>query len=176
MANGGDGFGLEQGRHLALARNGVGNGLTPFQKDALHKRSKEIRNEVLQMANHLVGNPKHFHLSNVIEIDVEVTKSDLKTIVSKNSENELFNVFKNTLAKDIEGALRSSNYEGWRYVKEGKHPEAAYFVYYGKENEVKAYICLRKMKYNGKFKPYAIVDERTFVNELGQMIKGMPPE
>lgn len=54
---------------------------------------------------------------------VEITKSDLKTIVSKASRDNKFNAIKNALAKDIPGFLKKSEYIGWRTVKEGKYEE-----------------------------------------------------
>jgi hypothetical protein len=38
-------------------------------------------------------------------MDVEITKTDLKTIVSKASRDNKFNAIKNVLAKDIRGYL-----------------------------------------------------------------------
>ena len=49
-------------------------------------------------------------------MDVEITKSDLKTIVSKNTQDNRFNAFKNKVAQDIRGFLEKSVYEGWREV------------------------------------------------------------
>lgn len=42
-----------------------------------------------------------FIITNVITMEVEITKSDLKTIVSKASRDNKFNAIKNALAKDI---------------------------------------------------------------------------
>ena len=42
-----------------------------------------------------------FIVTNVITMDVEITKSDLKTIVSKNTQDNRFNAFKNKVAQDI---------------------------------------------------------------------------
>ena len=49
-------------------------------------------------------------------MDVEITKSDLKTIVSKNTRDNRFNAFKNKVAQDNRGFLEKSVYEGWRKV------------------------------------------------------------
>ena len=46
-----------------------------------------------------------FVVTNVITMDVEITKSDLKTIVSKNTQDNRFNAFKNKVAQDIRGFL-----------------------------------------------------------------------
>ena len=53
----------------------------------------------------------------------------------------------------------------------GKHPETAYFAYYSKELEAKAYLCIRKIKRTGLFKPYAIIDQKTFDAEIHQLRK-----
>ena len=42
-------------------------------------------------------------------MEVEITKSDLKTIVSKASRDNKFNAIKNALAKDIPSYLRKEN-------------------------------------------------------------------
>ena len=52
-----------------------------------YKESKRIREEVLQQADSLIGNPLRFTITNGITMDVEITKSDLKTIVSKASRD-----------------------------------------------------------------------------------------
>ena len=75
-----------------------------------------------------------FVVTNVITMDVEITKSDLKTIVSKNTQDNRFNAFKNKVAQDIRGFLEKSVYEGWREVIPGKHPETAFFAYFSGRN------------------------------------------
>lgn len=107
-------------------------------------------------------------------MDVEITKSDLKTIVSKNTKDNHFNVIKNLLAKDIKGFIENGQYEGWREVIPGKHPETAYFAYYSQELDMKAYLCVRKMKNTGIFKPYAIIDQTTFDIEVKNIKKEKP--
>ena len=47
--------------------------------------SKRLREETIRMAEALKDNPMRFVVTNVITMDVEITKSDLKTIVSKNT-------------------------------------------------------------------------------------------
>ena len=84
-----------------------------------YKESKRIREEVMQQADSLIGNPLRFTITNGITMDVEITKSDLKTIVSKASRDNKFNAIKNALAKDIPGFLKKSEYIGWRTEKEG---------------------------------------------------------
>jgi len=49
-------------------------------------------------------------------------------------------------------------YVGWRTTKDGKHSEAFYFAYYSRELGARTYLCMRKMKNGGVFKPYAIID------------------
>ena len=105
---------------------------------------------------------------------VEITKSDLKTIVSKASRDNKFNAIKNALAKDIPGFLKKSEYIGWRTVKEGKHEESAYFAYFDRDLGVRTILALRKMKNGGPYKPYAIIDQYAFENKIGELQKGTP--
>ena len=131
--------------------------------------SKRIRSEVLQMADNLKAHPMRFTITNGITMEVEITKSDLKTILSKNVRNNQFNAIKNALAKDIRGYLEKAEYLGWRPVAEGKHMESAYFAYYSREFGCKTYLCMRRLADGDIFKPYAIIDEHTFnagINEL----------
>lgn len=46
--------------------------------------SKRIRKEVLEMAEVLKECPLRFTITNGITMDVEITKSDLKTVLGKN--------------------------------------------------------------------------------------------
>ena len=50
-----------------------------------YNESKRLREETMRMADELKDNPLCFVVTNVITMDVEITKSDLKTIVSKNT-------------------------------------------------------------------------------------------
>ena len=109
--------------------------------------------------------------SNGITMDVEVTKSDLKTIVSKNTQDNRFNAFKNKVAQDIRGFIEKAKYEGWREVIPGKHPETAYFAYFSRELGAKAYLCVRRIKNTGLFKPYAIIDQTMFDAEIQNLRK-----
>ena len=136
--------------------------------------SKRLREEVIQMADALKDNPMRFVVTNGITMDVEITKSDLKTIVSKNTQDNRFNAFKNKMAQDLRGFLFKATYEGWRDVVPGKHPETAYFAYFSRELGVKAYLCVRKIKNTGLFKPYAIIDQHTFDEEIGNLRKEKP--
>ena len=113
----------------------------------------------------------HFTITNGITMDVEITKSDLKTIVSKNTQDNRFNAFKNKLAQDIQGFIKKATYEGWRETILGKHPETAYFAYFSRELGGKAYLCIRKIKNTGLFKPYAIIDQKTFEAEIPNLRK-----
>ena len=47
--------------------------------------SRRLREETIRMADALKDNPMRFVVTNVITMDVEITKSDLKTIVNKNT-------------------------------------------------------------------------------------------
>ena len=138
-----------------------------------YKESKRIREEVLQQADSLIGNPLRF---TGITMDVEITKSDLKTIVSKASRDNKFNAIKNALAKDIPGFLKKSEYIGWRTVKEGKHEESAYFAYFDRDLGVRTVLAMRKMKNHGPYKPYAIIDKFSFEATIGELKikKGTP--
>ena len=131
--------------------------------------SKRFREEVLRIADTLKDNPMRFTITNVITMDVEITKSDLKTIASKNTQDNRFNAFKNKLAQDIRGFIEKSTYEGWREVIQGKHPETAYFAYFSRELGGKAYLCIRRIKNTGLFKPYAIIDQKTFEAEISNL-------
>ena len=133
--------------------------------------SKRLREETMRMADALKDNPMRFVVTNVITMDVEITKSDLKTIVSKNTQDNRFNAFKNKVAQDIRGFLEKSVYEGWREVIPGKHPETAFFAYFSRELGGKAYLCVRKIKNTGLFKPYAIIDQKTFDAEIQNLQK-----
>ena len=140
-----------------------------------YKESKRIRSEVLQMAEFLKGNPMRFTVTNGITMDVEITKSDLKTIVSKASHNNKFNAIKNALAKDIQAYLLKSEYIGWRTVKGGKHEESAYFAYFDRTIGVRTILAMRKMKNGGPYKPYAIIDQYSFDANIGELKQGTPP-
>ena len=139
-----------------------------------YNESKRYREETIRLADNLKGNPIRFTITNGITMDVEITKSDLKTIVSKNTQDNRFNAFKNKLAQDIRGFIEKASYEGWREVLPGKHPETAYFAYFSRELESKAYLCIRRIKKTGLFKPYAIIDETTFSAEIKSLRKEKP--
>ena len=53
----------------------------------------------------------------------------------------------------------------------GKHPETAYFAYFSRQLGEKAYLCIRKIKNTGLFKPYAIIDQKTFDAEIQNLKK-----
>ena len=136
-----------------------------------YNESKRLRSEVMRMADALRDNPMRFTVTNGITMEVEITKSDMKTIVSKNTQDNRFNAFKNLLARDIKGFLKKSEYEGWHEVIPGKHPETAFFAYYSRQLGAKAYLCVRKIKNTGLFKPYAIIDQNTFDAEIQNLRK-----
>ena len=77
--------------------------MTNRTQEDYYLESKRIRNEVLQLAEQLKGHPLRFIITNGITMRVEITKNDLKTIVSKNVGDNKFNAIKNALAKDIPG-------------------------------------------------------------------------
>ena len=78
---------------------------------------------------------------------------------------------KDKLAQDIRGFIEKATYEGWREVMPGKHPETAYFAYFSREFGGNAYLCIRKIKNTGLFKPYAIIDQKTFDAEIQNLRK-----
>lgn len=139
-----------------------------------YKESKRIRAEVLQEAEFLKGNPMRFTISNGITMEVEITKSDLRTLVGKSTRNNKFNAIKNALARDIVGYLNKAEYLGWRTVIEGKHPEAAYFAYYSRELGARTILCMRRMADGGMYKPYAIISQQMFDAEVKNLKKGTP--
>lgn len=93
---------------------------------------------------------------------VEITKTDLKTIVSKNVGDDKFNAIKNALAKDIPGYLAKAVYLGWRPVAEEKHMESAYFAYFSREWGCRTILCMRRLADGDVYKPYAIINDHTF--------------
>lgn len=107
-------------------------------------------------------------------MEVEITKSDLRTIVGKSTKNNKFNAIKNALARDIPGYLSKAEYLGWRSVIVGKHPETAYFSYYSRELGAKTILCMRKMADGGLYKPYAIISQEMFDAEVKNLKKGTP--
>jgi uncharacterized protein YktA (UPF0223 family) len=140
-------------------------------EEGYFSESKRFRAEALLIADTLKDCPMRFTITNVITMDVEITKSDLKTIVSKNTQDNRFNAFKNKVAQDLRGFLEKSVYEGWRDVIPGKHPETAFFAYFSRELGEKAYLCVRKIKNTALFKPYAIIDQKMFDAEIGNLRK-----
>jgi hypothetical protein len=134
-----------------------------------YKESKRIREEVLQQAELLKGRPLRFIITNEITMRVEITKTDLKTIVSKNVGDDKFNAIKNALAKDIPGYIAKATYLGWRPIAEGKHFESAYFAYFSRELGCRTILCMRRLADGDIYKPYAIINDHTFAaseNEL----------
>jgi hypothetical protein len=131
-------------------------------QDDYYKESKRLRQEVLELAEQLKNNPLRFTITNVITMNVEITKTDLKTVVSKNVRDNKFNAVKNALARDIPGYLQKAEYLGWRPVAEDKHFESAYFAYFSREFGCKTFLCMRRMTDGDLYKPYAIIDEHTF--------------
>ena len=134
-------------------------------QDDYYVESKRLRREVLLIAEQLKDQPLRFIITNEITMRVEITKTDLKTLVSKNVRDNKFNAIKNALAKDIPGYLAKAEYLGWRPVAEGKHIESAYFAYFSRELGCRTILCMRRIADGDIYKPYAIIDEHTF--EMG---------
>ena len=123
------------------------------------------------MADSLKSSPMRFTITNGITMDVEITKSDLRTIVGKSTKSNMFNAIKNALARDIPGYLSKAEYLGWRAVIVGKHPEAAYFSYYSRELGARTILCMRKMADGGIYKPYTIISQAMFDAEIKDLKK-----
>ena len=140
-----------------------------------YKESKRLRAEVMQQAELLKGSPLHFTITNGITMEVEITKSDLRTIVGKSTRDNKFNAIKNALARDIVGYIHKAEYLGWRAVIEGKHPECAYFTYYSRELGAKTILCMRRIADNGIYKPYAIITQEMFNAEVSNLQKDVQP-
>lgn len=116
----------------------------------------------MSMADKLKGRPRRFKLHNGITMDIEITKTDLKTIVSKNTRDNKFNAIKNALARNLVGYLHKAQYIGMRTTHDGKHQETAYFAYFSRALGAKTILCVRKMNDSKYFKPYAMIDNRTY--------------
>jgi len=145
------------------------------KEDYYYQESKRLRHEVLQQAEALKGNPLRVLIDNGIKMEVEITKSDLRTLVGKNTQSNKFNAIKNALARDIVGYLNKAEYLGWRAVIKGKHPEAAYFAYYSRALGATTILCMRRMADGGKYKPYAIISQQMFNAEVRNLQKGVLP-
>ena len=143
-------------------------------EDYYYRESKRLRAEVLQQAETLKGSPLRAVIDNGIIMRVEITKSDMRTLVGKSTRSNKFNAIKNALARDIIGYLHKAEYLGWRTVIEGKHPEAAYFAYYSRELGARTILCMRRMADNGMYKPYAIISQQMFEAEVINLQKGTP--
>ena len=140
-------------------------------EEEYYQESKRLRKEVLQQAELLKGHPLRFVVTNVITMQVEITKTDLKTIVSKNVGDDRFNAIKNALAKDIPGYLAKATYLGWRPVAEGKHTESAYFAYFSRELGCRTILCMRRLADGDIYKPYAIINDHTFAAAESELKK-----
>lgn len=136
-----------------------------------YKESKRLREEVLQQAELLKVYPLRFEVTNGITMQVEITKTDLKTIVSKNVGDDKSNAIKNALAKDIPGYLTKATYLGWRPVAEGKHFESAYFAYFSRELGCRTILCMRRLADGDIYKPYAIINDHTFAAAESELKK-----
>ena len=132
--------------------------------------SKRIRKEVLEMAEVLKEHPMRFTITNGITMDVEITKSDLKTVLGKNVRNNKFNAIKNALTKDIRNYLEKAEYLGWRPVAEGKHMESAYFAYYSRELGCKTFLCMRKLEDGNIFKPKKLRFNKSLADPNGALV------
>ena len=64
-------------------RNQKSNDMKDRTQEEYFAESRRIRREVLQLAEQLKGNPMRFIITNEITMRVEITKTDLKTIFSR---------------------------------------------------------------------------------------------
>ena len=59
----------------------------------------------------------------------------------------------------------------WLWLYRNWYQETAYFAYYSRQWGVKFYLCIRKIKNTGVFKPYAIIDQEMFDAEMQNLKK-----
>lgn len=123
-----------------------------------YAESKRLNDEVMKIAETLKDNPMKFTIhKDDVDFNIEITKTDLKTVVGKNITDDKFNAIKNAMAKDLQGFLKKSDYLGFREPEEGKHPETSYFHYFHRNFGISAVLVLRKLKYKDIYKPYCIM-------------------
>ena len=143
-------------------------------QDDYYAESLRLRAVVINKAKELIDHPMKFTIYNGIFMNVEVTNSDLRSLVNKNTRNNKFNAIKNALAMDIQGYLEKAEYLGWRPTIEGKHIESAYFAYFSRKLGCKTILCMRKMKEGMMYKPYAFIDQYTFDVKVSDLKKETP--
>lgn len=141
---------------------------SPISSD--RESNNDSRRQLLLYGESLKHKPLVTYFSNVIEGELEITKADIKTIAYKNIPDNSFNEEKNILALDIPGFIASASYLGWADSVPGKHPETAYFAYYSITTKYEYILCLRRMKCNGRFKPYAIISREIFNYDLTRRV------
>jgi hypothetical protein len=152
-------------------------GIRPIRKVVDYdKKNEQIRKETLDWANSITKKPINFRVTNGIEMDVEVSKSDIKRLVIKSTDDAKFNAIKNKLAQDVKGYIKKAKYVGWRETEPNKHFESAYFVYYNRTLGANTYLSLRRMKNSNIYKPYMIMDEKTFNANKHKIKTKMPPK
>ncbi len=148
-----------------------------IKNEAMDNEWINSHKELLNYGNTLKGHPITIHFSNIIEGILEITKGDIKTITFKNIPDAEFNERKNQLAQDIPGFIKTSTYLGWTETVSGKHPEAACFVYFHKRDKKDFILCLRKMKSNHHYKPYAIISKEKLLIDLeGRILHKEKPD
>ena len=52
--------------------------------------------------------------------------------------------------------------------------ESAYFAYFDRKIGIRTILAMRKMKNGGPYKPYAIIDQYAFENNVSELQKGTP--
>ena len=127
-----------------------------------YELSKQKRREALEIAEKYKNNPLEFEIHNGVDGIVQVTKSDIRTIIGKNTTDDKFNAKKNEFAKDLKSFIEKAEYMGYREVEDGKHKEADIFIYHKVVDGEDFYLCTRRLTENGIYKPYAIINKRYF--------------
>lgn len=152
------------------------SGIKTRTKDEYWAEAKRLRELLIEKASYLKNNPITRSFSNAIEGTLEITYSDVKRLVNKNTSDNKFNAFKNVLAQDYEHIIDKGHYEGYSLPDEGHHEEAIYFAYYSRKYKANAYVVLKKMHGTKKFKLHAIEDEHTYSYRVAnkEIIKEIP--
>ncbi len=152
-------------------------GIRPIQKTVDYdKKNEQVRKETLEWADSIANKPIRFSITNGIKMDVEVSKADIKKLVYKSIKDSKFNAIKNKLAQDVKGYIKKAKYVGWRETEPNKHFESAYFVYYNRTLGANTYLSLRRMKNSNIYKPYMIMDTKTFNENKDKIKTKMPPK
>lgn len=103
---------------------------------------------------------------NLVTGEIQITPRSVREVVR---HNELSAVKQTAMLLDVD--CSKWKYMGWAYPEKGKHPEAAYFLYYSTTiSNVKKYVNVIVHKSFGKEVPYAIC------NTIKQKLKKGKPK